>query len=112
MPNEESMMSVRMPVFGGNQKDFQSWWIKFQAYARVKGFHMVLNDGEITITEADIDLLDKKPKYESSEIGARSQDEEKQLQLGKRNLLSMAHLTMAFGSEGLLNKIASVITTA
>ena len=112
MRNEESMTSVRVLVFDGNEKNFQSWWIKFQAYAWVKGSHTELKDVGITITEADIDTLDKKPKYGSGETGARSQDKEKQLKLGKRNLLAMAHLTTEFGSEWLLNKIASVSTTA
>ena len=37
MPNEESTL-VRVPVFNGQEKNFQSWWLRFQAYARVKGF--------------------------------------------------------------------------
>ena len=31
--------------------------------------------------------------------------------LGKKNILAMTHLKMAFGNEGLLNKIASACTT-
>ena len=112
MRNEESMTSVRVLVFDGNEKNFQSWWIKFQAYARVKDFHTVLKDAVITITKADVDTLDKKTKHGSSETGARSQNKENNLKLGKNNSLAMAHITMAFGSEGLLNDIASVDTTA
>jgi hypothetical protein len=32
------------------------------------------------------------------------------MKLGKKNMLAMAHLTMAFGTEALLNKIASACT--
>ena len=54
MASEESTL-VKVPVFNGDKKNFQSWWIKFQAYARVKGFHPVLTDAGITIKESDIE---------------------------------------------------------
>ena len=111
MSNEDYGTSVKVPIFNGDEKKFQSWWIKFQAYARVKGFHSVLKDSGMTITEDEIETLELKPKHGSSRTGARTADEEKQLKMGKKNLLAMAHLTMAFGSEGLLNKIASVSTS-
>ena len=107
MTNEEST-SLRVPVFNGEEKKFQSWWIKFQAYARVKGFHGVLSDSGITIEEEDIETLENKPSHGSGTTGARTADEEKQLKLGKKNLTAMAHLTMAFGTEALLNKISVV----
>ena len=110
MTSEEST-SVRVPVFNGEDKNFQSWWIKFQAYSRVKGFHGVLSDVGITIEEADIKGLELKPKHGSGTTGAQSAEEEKQLRLAKKNLMAMAHLTMAFGSEALLNKITSASTT-
>eukprot|EP00957_Ditylum_brightwellii_P115682 8823598-Ditylum_brightwellii.AAC.1 len=34
----------------------------------------------------------------------------KQLAVGKRNMIAMAHLTMALGTEALLNKITSAIS--
>ena len=109
MASKEST-SVRVPVFNGDEKNFQSWWIKFQAYARVKGFHQVLTDAGIAIDESDIEDLESKEKHGSSGTNVRTRDEEKQLKLAKKKLLAMAHLTMAFGSEALLNKIASAST--
>ena len=111
MPNEESSISLRVPVFNGEEKNFQSWWIKFQAYSRVKGFHIVLKDAGITITENDLELLEVKQSLAVGGTGARTAVEEKQLKLGKKNLMAMAHLTMSFGTEALLNKIAAVSTT-
>ena len=105
--SEDTNSSIKVPVFNGEEKNFQSWWIKFQAYSRVKGFHMVLSDASITITEADIEGLESKP---SSGTGAITADEKKQLKLAKKNLNAMAHLTMAFGTEALLNKISSAST--
>ena len=94
-------------MFDGQDKNFHSWWIKFQAYSRVKGFNAVLKDAGMTIVEADIETLEARPKHGSGDTGARSTEEEKQMKLGKKNLVAMAHLTMAFGSEALLNKILS-----
>ena len=108
---EEVTSTIRVPVFDGQDKNFHSWWIKFQAYSRVKGFNAVLKDAGITIVEGDIKTLEAKPKHGSGDTGARTAEEEKQLKLGKKNLVAMAHLTMAFGSEALLNKIASACTT-
>ena len=62
MANEDSV-SVKVPVFNGDEKNFQSWWIKFQAYARVKGFNSVLKDAGITIDEDDIETLEEKAKH-------------------------------------------------
>ena len=105
--SEDTNSSIKVPVFNGDEKNFQSWWIKFQAYSRVKGFHMLLSDAGITITEADIEGLELKP---SSGTGAITANEKKQLKLAKKNLNAMAHLTMAFGMEALLNKISSAST--
>ena len=107
---EEVTSTIKVPVFDGQDKNFHSWWIKFQAYSRVKGFNVVLKDTGITIDEEDIKALEERPKYGSGKINERSADKENQLKLGKKNLVAMAHLTMAFGSEALLNKIASACT--
>ena len=110
MSSEEST-TVKVPVFDGEEKSYQTWITRFQAFARVKGFISVLEDASITINEEDVEDLEMKPKYGSGATGARTRDEEKQFRLGKKNLLAMAHLTMAFGSEGLLNKIPSSCTS-
>ena len=106
--SEETSSSIKVPVFNGEEKNFQSWWIKFQVYARVKGFHAVLKDAGITITEDDIETLEVQPLLATGGTGARTAAEEKQLKLAKKNLNAMVHLTMSFGSEALLNKITSV----
>ena len=107
----EVTSTVKVPIFYGKDESFHGWWIKFQAYSRVKGFNSVLKDAGIMITESDVEDLEEKPKYGSGETDARTENEEKQLRLGKKNMLAMAHLTMAFGTEALLNKIASACTT-
>ena len=110
MTSEEST-TVKVPVFNGEEKSYQSWFVRFQAFSRVKGFNNVLVDAGLMIAEADIKTLELKPKFGSGATGARDANKEKQLRLGKKNLLAMAHLTMAFGTEGLLNKIPSSYTT-
>ena len=109
MTSKEST-TVRVPVFDGEENNYQSWITRFQAFARVKGFIRVLENAGITINEEDVEDLEIKPKYGSGVTGARTEDEEKQFRLGKKKLMAMDHLTMAFGSEGLLNKIPSSCT--
>ena len=110
MISEESSMSLKVPVFNGDEKSFQSWWIMFQVYARVNFFHAVLKDAGVTITEAEMEMLEEKPSLAVRCAGARTADKEKQFKLGKKKITAMAHLTMAFGTEALLKKIASVST--
>ena len=76
----------------------------------MKDFHGVLKDAGITITKADIEVLEAKPLLATGGTGARSADEEKQLRLAEKNLTTMAHLTMLFGTEAFLNKITPVST--
>ena len=110
MTSEETT-TLKVPMFHGDEKKYQSWLIRFEAFTQVKGFITVLEDAGITIKEEDVEALELRPKYGSEETGARSADKEKQYRLGQRNLLAMAHLTIAFTSEGLLNKILSATTT-
>ena len=77
MTSEEST-TVRVPVFNGKEKSYQSWFVRFQAFSRVKGFNNVLTDAGITITEGDIEVLEMKPKYGSGVTGAQDADKEKQ----------------------------------
>ena len=57
MLNEEST-SVRVPIFNSEEKNSQGWWIEFQAYARVRGFHSKLKDAGIMITKAEMEILE------------------------------------------------------
>ena len=103
--------SLKVPVFNGEEIFFQSWWIKFQVYACVKGFHGVLKDPGLTISEADIELLENKPLLATGGAGARSLDKERQLKLVKKNLTAMAHLKMGLGTKAVLNNISTISTT-
>eukprot|EP00957_Ditylum_brightwellii_P111139 8474263-Ditylum_brightwellii.AAC.1 len=67
--------------------------IRFQAYACVKSFSTALKmSSNLPDTEEDIVSLDSTQPAEKKMIAA-----------GKRNVLVMAHLTMALGMETLLN---------
>eukprot|EP00957_Ditylum_brightwellii_P206215 15347360-Ditylum_brightwellii.AAC.1 len=91
----EEVATMKVPVFNGEEKNFQSWWIRFQAYARVKQFSTALAPhADLPDTEAEIATLDPTDDGQKRRINA-----------GKRNILAMAHLTMALGTEALLNKV-------
>jgi hypothetical protein len=94
----DDVASLRVPVFDGETKNFQSWWIRFQAYARVKQFGSVLKEHE--------DL--PSSEEEIAELDPANTEERKKIATGKRNMLAMAHLTMALGTESLLNKVSAV----
>ena len=85
--------------------------MKFQAYAQVKGFHLVLKDAGLTISESEMEVLEMKTAPGSGGSNEQTTDEDKQFRLGKKNLLAMAHLTEVFGSKGFLKKIALACTT-
>ena len=84
--NEESTL-LKMPIFNVKEKNFQSWWIKFQEHSRVKGFHRVLKDACIMITRDDIETLEAKPSFVTGCTGARTEDKERKLKLSKKTLL-------------------------
>ena len=96
--SEEMNSALKVPVFNGEEKGFQSWMIRFMAYARVKGFSLALKDGaDLPSNEEEIETLDP------SNAAAK-----KQILAGKRNMLAMSHITMALGTESLLNKVSTV----
>ena len=96
--SDETNSSVKLPVFDGEAKKYQSWWIRFQAYSRVKGFNVALRkSADLPVKEEDVDALD-----------ASNVNEKKKIVAVKKNALAMAHITMALGSESLLNKVNTV----
>eukprot|EP00957_Ditylum_brightwellii_P095847 7302713-Ditylum_brightwellii.AAC.1 len=87
----KEVSSVKVPIFNGEEK-IQSWWIQFQAYARVKQFSAALTvHSDLPTSEEEMSALDATSR-------------KKQLAAGKKNMVAMAHLTMALGTEALLNK--------
>ena len=84
------METVRMPTFSGDQKDFQVWWIRFQAYATVAGFKIAIGRTKSNEMPAD----------ESIAIDETTEQGKKQFAAKKANGIAMASLTMALTSEG------------
>ena len=89
---------VSFPVFDGDAKAYQSWWIRFQAYSRVKGFNVALRKiDDLPVKEEDAEALDPSKA-----------DDKKKIVAEKKNPLAMAHITMVLGTESLLNKVNTV----
>ena len=98
-----SESSVKCPIFKGEKKDFQGFWIRFMAYARVKKFISGLNAStDMPANETD-----------GNAIAANTTDatEIRQMKAMEDNYLAMAHLTTAMGTDALLNKLAQACTT-
>ena len=89
---------VSFPVFDGDAKAYQRWWIRFQAYSRVKGFNVALRKiDDFPEKEEDTEALDPSKA-----------DYKKKIVAVKKNALAMAHITLALGTESLLNKVNTV----
>ena len=87
--------SVRLPTFGGAQKDFQVWWTRFLAYGSVYKFALALKESdEVDLPKSDADVLDLTTDAGKKKDLAR-----------KRNNIAMANFTMAFTSEALMGLV-------
>ena len=99
--SEEILTSVRVPSFDGEEENFQVWWTRFQAFARVKWLEKALKiDADLPGTQAELDALD--PKSNAAKPGVRA---------GLRNDTAVAQLTMHFQIAGLLDKVNQTKTT-
>eukprot|EP00957_Ditylum_brightwellii_P066789 5067774-Ditylum_brightwellii.AAC.1 len=57
--SEEIRSALKIPVFDGEEEHCQSWMIRFQAYAMVKGFSTALKiSSDQPATEEEIGTLD------------------------------------------------------
>ena len=93
--SEKILTSARIPSFDGEEENFQVWWTRFQAFARVKRFEKALKvDADLPGTQAELDALD--PKKVADKAGIRA---------GLRNDTAVAQLTMAFQTAGLIDKV-------
>ena len=96
----EEYLTLKVPVFDGEQANFQSWWIRFQAYSRVKGFNSVLKE--------HAEMPEKEDDITNGTLDSTNDKDKVKIAVGKRNIIAMAHLTMALGTESLFNKVTSV----
>ena len=98
--NSESK-SVRLPTFGGAQKDFQIWWTRFLAYGSVYKFAAALSESD----EADL------PPKDNSVLDLSTDDGKRQEAARKRNNIAMANFTMAFTTEALMGLVFKAQST-
>ena len=85
----------KVPVFEGTAKAYMMWWVRFHAYAVMKGFSRALK----------VD-----PSLPATEDAVPANDEAKLAK--KANETAMASLTMAFKTEAMLNLVFRSMTTA
>jgi len=97
---QEDSKTVRVPTFNGEKGLFQTWWIRFRAYAKVAGFIKALE----TTPENDL----PGNQIEADALTGNDDDTKKKLAAVKRNDAAMANLTLAFTSDEL---IALILTS-
>ena len=93
--------SVRLPTFGGAQKDFQVWWTRFMAYGSVYKFAAALKEKD------EVDL----PGEDAEALDLSTDDGKKKDAARKRNNIAMANFTMAFTSESLMGLVYKAQST-
>ena len=87
--------SVKLPAFSGKDKDYQSWWARFEAYALVYEFDEALSETR----EASLPATSTTTIDESTAAGRAAKAAK------KRNNIAIANFTSAFLTEELLNLI-------
>ena len=101
MSAELSERSLKLPTFDGDEKKFQLWWMRFQAYSRVYKFA-----GAVSATP-NPDL----PSTEDATIDVTTADGKKQAAAKIMNAVCVANFTMAFTSEKLMGIVYKSCTS-
>ena len=96
-----STKSVKLPVFSGDHKHFQTWWFRFSAFATVWKFKQAVGQTE------DPDL----PASEGAALNTDANTAEKQKMAKKRNAIAFANLTTALDSPSLIGILMRAQTT-
>ena len=92
--------SIKLPTFDGKDANFSMFWMRFKAYAGVKGFLQALQevpDKDMPLDEATV--LDLTDPQEALQIAAK-----------KRNALAVASYTMAFTTNTLMMYVQRATT--
>eukprot|EP00977_Amphora_coffeiformis_P019679 scaffold7386_cov160-Amphora_coffeaeformis.AAC.9 len=87
--------SVKLPTFDGKAKKFTMFWMRFKAYAAVKGFLPALQDGGEGYMPPD----------EATVLDPSDPDEKLMIEAKKRNAVAVASLTMAFTTQALMKHV-------
>ena len=83
-------------MFDGASKNFQLWWMRFNAYATVHRFAKAVSKD---VPDADMPLSEAEVLDESTDAG------KKRIAAKRRNAVAMASLSMAFTSEGTMGLV-------
>jgi hypothetical protein len=83
--SDATMKSVKVPTFNGKKEAFQTWWIRFKAFANAYGFLPALS------AKAEKDL----PTAEDNEVEINVD----QQAAVKRNNMAVYYLTLAFTTD-------------
>ena len=96
-----STKSVKLPVFSGDHKLFQTWWFRFSAFATMWKFKPAIGQSE----EPDL------PESEAAALSTDANVAEKQKMAKKRNAIAFANLTAALDSPSLIGILMRAQTT-
>ena len=83
--DDTGLKSLKLPLFDGEEKNFQIWWTRFWAYAGCHGFTQAIGTMKnVNLPDHEDETLDETVAAEQLKILAR-----------RKNLVAMANLTLA-----------------
>ena len=94
---EGESKSIRIPTFNGNEDQYQKWWIRFKAYAKLAGFSKALVD----TPEADL----PGDNMEAEALTGSDDATVKKRSAVLRNDKAISSFTLAFETNELLDMV-------
>ena len=93
--DDTGLKSLKLPLFDGEEKNFQIWWTRFRAYAGCHGFTQAIGTTKnVNLPDREDETLDETVAAEQLKILAR-----------RKNLVAMANLTLAMTTEGTMTLV-------
>ena len=92
---DTGLKSLKLPLFGDEEKNFQIWWTRFCAYAGCHGFTSVISTNE----NSELPDHEGEVLHESTVAGQRN------IVARRKNLITMANLKFAMTTKGTMTLV-------
>ena len=98
---DTGLKSLKLPLFDGEEKNFQIWWTRFRAYAGCHGFSSAIG----TVKNNDLPDREDEALKDSTAVG------QKKIVARRKNMIAMANLTLAMTTKGTMTLIYESYST-
>ena len=97
--SEKDTKTVSVPIFNGKHEAFQTWWVRFRAYAKLSRFLKAIGENP----EPDL----PNNQNEADNLTGNNNETKKKKAAVDCNNLAIASLTLAFETEDMIAIILS-----